>query len=240
MGRFMSPDPIGNFVADPTNPQSWNLYTYVENDPTSMVDPSGLDTVTPEPPCPPHVICVTTRAKSEPDMSAGDCMPLIFVRGDPFDAEFPNIAFEDATQSTFCGSGGDFARRYVDDGGIGGGWRRSTGAQPQAPTPISPQAQKCMASANAAVQSQLQTFAGYAGVKLLGRVAIGAAFGSAGGLGRFLKTENPWAIGTAALVGAMIGAGQNAYADSQTIQNIQNSFMGNVAACMEQPPGPPQ
>jgi len=32
-GRFLSPDPIGNFVADPTNPQSWNLYAYVMNNP---------------------------------------------------------------------------------------------------------------------------------------------------------------------------------------------------------------
>ena len=42
LGRFMSPDPIGNFIADATNPQSWNMYTYVENDPTAMIDPSGL------------------------------------------------------------------------------------------------------------------------------------------------------------------------------------------------------
>jgi RHS repeat-associated protein len=27
LGRFMTPDPLGNFVADPTNPQSWNMYS---------------------------------------------------------------------------------------------------------------------------------------------------------------------------------------------------------------------
>jgi RHS repeat-associated protein len=27
-GRFLSPDPLGIFVADPTNPQSWNMYAY--------------------------------------------------------------------------------------------------------------------------------------------------------------------------------------------------------------------
>jgi hypothetical protein len=53
---------------------------------------------------------------------------------------------------------------------------------PQSQTTISPQLQQCMASANAAVQSQLQTFAGYAEAKLLGRVAIDAGFGAAGGL----------------------------------------------------------
>jgi RHS repeat-associated protein len=42
-GRFTSADPAGNFVADPGNPQSWNLYSYVWNNPLALVDPSGLD-----------------------------------------------------------------------------------------------------------------------------------------------------------------------------------------------------
>jgi RHS repeat-associated protein len=50
LGRFMSPDPIGNFVADPTNPQTWNLYTYVDNDPTGLIDPSGLTSIDPNQP----------------------------------------------------------------------------------------------------------------------------------------------------------------------------------------------
>lgn len=29
MGRFMSPDPSGLYFADPSNPQSLNLYSYV-------------------------------------------------------------------------------------------------------------------------------------------------------------------------------------------------------------------
>ena len=39
LGRFLSPDPI---VADPTSSQSWNLYSYVGNNPLSRTDPSGL------------------------------------------------------------------------------------------------------------------------------------------------------------------------------------------------------
>jgi RHS repeat-associated protein len=43
LGRFMSPDPVGNFVADATNPQTWNLYTYVNNNPIAFIDPTGTD-----------------------------------------------------------------------------------------------------------------------------------------------------------------------------------------------------
>jgi ribonuclease T1 len=37
-GRFMSPDPLKGIVGDP---QSWNRYAYVENDPIDLTDPSG-------------------------------------------------------------------------------------------------------------------------------------------------------------------------------------------------------
>jgi RHS repeat-associated protein len=39
-GRFMSPDPIGP-GQHPENPQSWNLYSYVLNNPVNLVDPTG-------------------------------------------------------------------------------------------------------------------------------------------------------------------------------------------------------
>jgi RHS repeat-associated protein len=42
-GRWPSPDPAGLAAADPTNPQSWNRYAYVLNNPLALVDPQGLD-----------------------------------------------------------------------------------------------------------------------------------------------------------------------------------------------------
>jgi RHS repeat-associated protein len=42
MGRFSSPDPSGLEYADPKNPQSLNLYSYVLNNPLHYVDPTGM------------------------------------------------------------------------------------------------------------------------------------------------------------------------------------------------------
>jgi RHS repeat-associated protein len=41
-GRWISPDPAGAAAVDPTNPQSWNRYAYVNNTPTNAIDPLGL------------------------------------------------------------------------------------------------------------------------------------------------------------------------------------------------------
>jgi len=46
-GRFSSPDPYQN-GARATNPQSWNAYSYVENDPVNSMDPTGLTRLTAE------------------------------------------------------------------------------------------------------------------------------------------------------------------------------------------------
>lgn len=41
-GRFAQVDPIGMAAVSLGNPQSLNLYSYVQNDPVNFVDPSGL------------------------------------------------------------------------------------------------------------------------------------------------------------------------------------------------------
>ena len=42
-GRWLTPDPAGVAVMDGSNPQTWNRYAYVANNPLSFVDPSGLE-----------------------------------------------------------------------------------------------------------------------------------------------------------------------------------------------------
>jgi len=43
LGRFIQPDTL---VPDPLNPQAWNRFSYVYNNPTSYVDPSGHFVIT--------------------------------------------------------------------------------------------------------------------------------------------------------------------------------------------------
>ena len=42
-GRWLVPDPAGVAAVDITNPQTWNRYAYVANNPLSNVDPQGLN-----------------------------------------------------------------------------------------------------------------------------------------------------------------------------------------------------
>jgi RHS repeat-associated protein len=41
-GRWTSPDPEGIAAVNPEDPQTWNQYAYVMNDPLTLTDPSGL------------------------------------------------------------------------------------------------------------------------------------------------------------------------------------------------------
>jgi RHS repeat-associated protein len=63
MGRFLTADPYAP-SAKPGNPQSWNRYAYVSNDPVNHNDPTGLF----EEGEPPYQLTETALA---PDLSAG-------------------------------------------------------------------------------------------------------------------------------------------------------------------------
>ncbi len=60
-GRFMTPDPYranNGEAGDPTDPSSWNKFSYTRGDPVNLYDPFGLFT------CPPGWICVTVTDQS--------------------------------------------------------------------------------------------------------------------------------------------------------------------------------
>ena len=42
LGRWLTADPAGKGPASLDDPQTWNLYAYVRNDPMTLTDPSGL------------------------------------------------------------------------------------------------------------------------------------------------------------------------------------------------------
>jgi RHS repeat-associated protein len=47
LGRWFSPDPAGKGAVRLDDPQTWNMYAYVRNNPTTLNDPSGLDPADP-------------------------------------------------------------------------------------------------------------------------------------------------------------------------------------------------
>jgi RHS repeat-associated protein len=62
-GRFLSADP-GNAGADPSDPQSWNAYSYVGNNPLNLIDSSGL------------VACIPGAGTVlDGTVEIGDCLP---------------------------------------------------------------------------------------------------------------------------------------------------------------------
>ena len=42
IGRWLTADPAGKDAVKLDDPQTWNLYAYVRNDPLTLTDPSGL------------------------------------------------------------------------------------------------------------------------------------------------------------------------------------------------------
>jgi len=42
LGRWLTPDPSGKNAVGPADPQTWNMYGYVRNNPTTLTDPTGL------------------------------------------------------------------------------------------------------------------------------------------------------------------------------------------------------
>jgi len=104
----MTPDPAGLAAVDSGNPQTWNRYAYVNNNPTNYIDPSGLDAGNPS-------IWVSAFCQADPI----------------FCAATPAAAHEFCV---FIGLCGDSSSGSGSSGGGGSGGGGGTGGG--APTPI--------------------------------------------------------------------------------------------------------
>jgi RHS repeat-associated protein len=69
--RWLTPDPAGEKVVVLTDPQTWNMYAYVRNNPATKTDPSGLCTVDGENHnwvwCAAHALGITTTLQERRD-----------------------------------------------------------------------------------------------------------------------------------------------------------------------------
>ncbi len=128
MGRFSSPDPSGLVSADPSNPQSFNLYNYVLNNPLVSVDPNGLD-------------CIYAQDNNGPLIKQGDCTNAggqdddgLYVNGAVYSAtqdDNGNVTSYNTLTGSFLpdGTSNSFTVTAVDDPGV-------VGAPPLEPSQI--------------------------------------------------------------------------------------------------------
>jgi RHS repeat-associated protein len=84
-GRWPSPDPAGLAAVDPTNPQSWNRYSYVLNRPINSIDRTGLHPAIYAPDC-------ATALDVSPQCSGGG--PGSLMGGTGLGAIFGNDIFD--------------------------------------------------------------------------------------------------------------------------------------------------
>jgi RHS repeat-associated protein len=143
MGRFSSPDPSGLYYADPANPQSLNLYSYVGNNPLIFTDPSGMD-------------CVYTNNQTSNSVSVttvrGDCLS---------DTDSGVYVNGTVNTSSYTYSGTSLGYQYSPDDAQGGTTTLGSGTigldAPAAQASIDPD----NARINALVQGVAQNTAGF-------------------------------------------------------------------------------
>jgi RHS repeat-associated protein len=115
--RFVSPDPL---VADPSNPQSYNRYSYVNNNPLSLTDPTGFQAGEDDwddwGPTPWDEDCVWWRVK----LSNGLCVDRNFDDGPTFGATgLPDHASYSGPDNIGATSDSTNALALVAHGGYG-------------------------------------------------------------------------------------------------------------------------
>jgi RHS repeat-associated protein len=195
-GRWISPDPAGLAAVDITDPQTWNRYAYVRNNPTGLVDPTGLDGE-----CGPGVSlpCTVTGTDIAPSSGADSFMYQIYF-------------------GWYCGVLG-----ICNQPSHGGGGPSTTGT-PTSPKKTGPQLAHCAADFgnNFSIAAGLDAITG--GGVSRNNFAVSALFGNdvsaisdiftgrnplSAGIGEFFSNPSPWnvvSLGTRA-VGSLPSGG---------------------------------
>ena len=98
MGRMMSPDPAGVRAVKLANPQTWNWYAYVQNNPLRFTDPTGMYTCADD-----HNKCATDKDKAfetsrQNDLASKDKGVAAAAKayGDPTKDNHVSVGFTDA------------------------------------------------------------------------------------------------------------------------------------------------
>jgi RHS repeat-associated protein len=124
-GRWTSPDPAGLGAVDPTDPQSWNRYSYALSNPLAFTDPLGLF-VAVYPTCPPGTTWQYLGSSYWGNGCAPPCpssMGYVIVQG--FPACTPpsdNMWIPTSTSQAGCPPG----QQCGQGGGTGGGANKTT------------------------------------------------------------------------------------------------------------------
>jgi RHS repeat-associated protein len=136
-GRWLVPDPAGLAAVDPTNPQTWNRYAYVGNNPLNRVDPLGLDDST--------TTCTNGHCTNVTNVDVTGYYP-----GGWWDLAFEGWTGTGSLQSFFCMVMGGCSGGGSSTGGGGGGSTSQPPPQPKpqpAPSnPVSKTPNPCLAS----------------------------------------------------------------------------------------------
>jgi RHS repeat-associated protein len=138
-GRWLSPDPAGLGAVDPSNPQSWNRYAYVLNNPLALVDPLGDYCYAPD--------GEIVECNGAPDGGPGNpyTLPPVIVSVPFLPPDTPPAPTPTPTPppicsgGSSCGAAGASPANAGDQSGNQGGGNRGGG--PTTPTPTTPKKQ---------------------------------------------------------------------------------------------------
>ncbi|MBX3704369.1 MAG: VCBS repeat-containing protein [Steroidobacteraceae bacterium] len=172
LGRFLSADP---YVTAPFNGQSLNRYSYVWNNPLSLIDPSGFD---------PQVPCAS--------FTPGTCVEVTVIGAK--EASQPNYGQVNVVGPSWV----DYMRMMLGPGG-GGGLAQAVSASERDPCGQDSSGMSCGAPSPQVTQpsSIVQTVSSQAGPALGPRSGLDALQGGAARLGNLLFSASPltWLFG---------------------------------------------